>query len=162
MGEIVHETLKKYVSLIKDGGGIPMYKIALIRPDFPESFAQKSFPLGLGYLAAILRQNGYFVQIYDLNIINFTNQQILPVLKKLQFDFIGISALTVDFTGMIELAQLIKQDTILQAKSLNSGGIHVSYLPEYSLRREHADIVCIGEAERTIIELLEALIYKET
>ena len=115
-----------------------MYKIALIRPYFPESFAQKSFPLGLGYLAAILRQNGYFVQIYDLNIINFTNQQILPVLKKLQFDFIGISALTVDFTGMIELAQLIKQDTILQGNPLILGGIHVSYLPEYSLRQTHA------------------------
>ena len=137
-----------------------MYKIALIRPYFPESFAQKSFPLGLGYLAAILRQNGYFVQIYDLNIINFTNQQILPVLKKLQFDFIGISALTVDFTGMIELAQLIKQDTILQGNPLILGGIHVSYLPEYSLRQTHADIVCIGEAERTIIELLEALILQ--
>ncbi len=84
--------------------------IYLIRPYYPENLKQQSFPLGLGYLASVLEKNGHEVKIFDLNMMGFTNQEFLKYLIKHHVDLIGVSGLTYDFFGMIELCKLIKKE----------------------------------------------------
>ena len=132
-------------------------KIALIRSSFYEVIKQQSQPLGLGYLAAILRENGYWVRIYDLNQLNINNFDFLHYLKAKKFDYIGVSALTYDFLGMIELCNFIKDEAELSHVPLIIGGVHVSSIPEFALKKTLADFVVIGEGEITIVELLKQL-----
>ena len=132
-------------------------KFIFIRPFYPERMKHQSIQLGLLYLGAVLEKNGYRVKIYDLNNLEITNHQVIKYLEAEKPDFIGVSGLSYDFFGMIELCNLIKQNEKLKIKLLIIGGVHVSSLPEYSLKKTHADIAVIGEAEESIVELLSTI-----
>src|SRR5271157_5441211 len=138
-----------------------MKRVILIRPFNKEIFRQQTYPLGLGYLAAVLRQNDYWVRIFDLNILEITNQDSIKYIRKLKIDFIGVTALSSYYPSMVDLCKIIKKDDECKSISLIIGGVHVSALPEQSLRETGADIVVIGEGERTIVHLLKAFCDKE-
>jgi radical SAM superfamily enzyme YgiQ (UPF0313 family) len=138
-----------------------MKKIALVRPYFKELVTQQSYPLGLGYLAAVLRKQGYWVRIYDLNIIHLKNERFIRLIKKIRVDYIGVSGLTYDFLGMIDLCTKIKKDADLKQIPLIIGGVHVSSLPKFSLQKTMADIAVIGEGEKTIVDLIYTLEHQQ-
>ena len=132
-------------------------RIALVRPDYPEAIMQKSFPLGLCYLAGMLRKYGYSVRIYDLNILNIKNEPMVDLLGREKVDFIGVSALTCDFPGVIDFCELVKKNRETSSIPLILGGVHPTFLPEFSLEKTQADFVCLGEAEITILDLLDTI-----
>jgi anaerobic magnesium-protoporphyrin IX monomethyl ester cyclase len=68
------------------------------------------------------------------------------------FDLIGISLLTNYYNHAVQLTNRFRQD--LKAPII-WGGVHPTVLPEESL--EHADMICIGEAEIPMLEAMKCL-----
>jgi len=112
------------------------------------------FPSGIGYLAAVLKKNGSDVEIFSQDVFHFSNNELALFLKKKQFDIIGLGFLAARFRETVqELCKVISNNKGDAWFVL--GGHGPSPIPEYILDNTNADIVAIGEAEDTIVELLK-------
>lgn len=106
---------------------------------------QGFYPLGIMYLAGYARK-------YCEADVEFKLYDTIPEKNELLngcFDLIGFSCLTIQFPRINRYAQKIRNeyDGIIVA-----GGIHFSLLKQLP---EWADIVILGEGEKTFCELLE-------
>lgn len=114
------------------------------------------FPaLGLGYIAAVLRQNHIEVKIIDALALNLTNRQVCDIIIKEAPLFVGITVLTQQYTAAITLAKAIK-DIAPQIKIV-LGGAHVYFEHEEVIRQECVDFCVRGEGEYTMLELVNAV-----
>ena len=111
------------------------------------------FPLGAGYLAAVLRRNGAEVSVYCQDVFHHTNEELAEYLSSHEFDLIGLGFMAARFKRTVEgLCRVIndyKKDAWLVL-----GGHGPTPIPEYILQATQADVVVMGEAEETIVELL--------
>lgn len=114
-------------------------------------------PLGLMSIAAVLREKGHIIKIFDRNLDFF----IFTKLKKFKPDIIGLSALTGPM--LLDVMKIAKKVKLMFGKSLPlvMGGVHASILPEQTLENSFIDYVVIGEGEHTFTELVEAIEKKK-
>jgi len=111
------------------------------------------FPLGIGYLAAVLKRAGVHVDVYCQDLYHYSNAQLSAYLDANDYDLIGIGFLAARFKETVqELCAVVNQHK--KGAWLLLGGHGPSPIPEYMLEATGADIVTIGEAEETVIELL--------
>jgi len=112
------------------------------------------FPLGIGYMAAILKREGVTVDVYCQDVFHYTNENLAKLLKQNEYDLICVGFLAARFKEtIIDLCSVI--NTYKKNAWLILGGHGPSPIPEYVLKETHADIVVIGEGEKTIVELLK-------
>lgn len=117
-----------------------------------------SFPLGIAYLAAVLRGKGCEVSIYSQDAYHLPESHLVNHLKNNHFDLVGVGVIG----GYYQYAKLLK---ISQA--INSipnrrftyviGGHGPSPEPDFFLRKTGADIVVMGEGEVVMSNLVQAL-----
>lgn len=116
------------------------------------------FPQGLAYIAAVLKKEGYEVEIYNQDVHHYPEEQLTAYLDNHDFDVIGVSIIA----GYYQYKKLLDISMAI-AKSKNRpehyiiGGHGPSPEPEYFLKKTEADIAVIGEGEETVVELLTAL-----
>ena len=115
-------------------------------------------PIGLGYLAAVLKEHGHQVEIIDCAIQKESYSQIISQVKQSNPDVVGITALSSYYDGMRKLAHRFQELGI----PVVLGGVHASSLPEFSLRDCKADFVVSGEGEYTTLELIQKWQDEET
>lgn len=137
-------------------------KVLLINPStFRSAYGEyaeaggKNPPMGLLYLAAVLRQNNIPVEILDAEIKNLTLAETMAEIKRKRPDIIGITAVTATYLEVEILAKKIKQT--LPRIPILVGGPHVTAMPEYTMKNKHFDIGFYGEGENTMIELVNYL-----
>ena len=112
------------------------------------------FPLGPAYMAAVLKKNGVEVSIYCQDVFHYTNEELAEFLEKNDFDLICVGFISARFRRTIEpLCAVINKHK--KNAWLVLGGVGASPMPEYVLEKTKADIVAIGEAEETIVEILK-------
>lgn len=113
------------------------------------------FPLGVGYLAAVLEQAGAEVDIFDQAAHHQSNYDLAKYLDTTEWDIIGVSFLASRYTEtvnpLLDVISKHKKDAWLVV-----GGDGPSPIPDYILKTTGVDIVAIGEAEETIVELVDA------
>ncbi|MBF0567496.1 MAG: cobalamin-dependent protein [Nitrospirae bacterium] len=140
--------------------------VLLVMPPFPSVYASKSIktpeysapPLGLCYLASVLRLNGFTVSILDMHQNAKLPEDIISECRKLRPKILGITSTTPTYPNAELIARL--------AKAFNSnvvtviGGAHATCLPDECLKSGAFDYVCVGEGEYTLLELTEALVRK--
>lgn len=107
-------------------------------------------PIGLGYLAAILRERGHKAYIIDCAILKQSYSQILSQIKQINPDVIGITALSSYYSEMRNLSIAVRKLGL----PIILGGVHATALPELSLKECRAEFVVVGEGELTILELI--------
>ena len=66
-------------------------------------------PLGLGYIASVLRDKGHNITIMDLNMERKPFQLIEKEIDKLEFDIVGIGGLSTTYKFVKEFSKLVKQ-----------------------------------------------------
>ena len=110
-----------------------------------------SFPAGIAYIATVLKNKGYEVDIVDLTLEDVDYVNLASRIKNLNPDVIGISALSHAYCQVKKMAGYLKN--IAQCKIILGGHISVSY--DMVLKNTKIDICVIGEGELTIIDLLE-------
>lgn len=121
--------------------------------------AGKQAPLGICYLAAVLKKNNIPVSIIDAEAENLISSDILKRLEKLKCDFVGITSSTVAFPKSLELANKIKYSN--KDIFIAIGGPHVSASPQETLKHDCFDVGVIGEGEYALLELVKALSNKK-
>lgn len=118
------------------------------------------FPLGIGYLSAILKQGGFKVEIYSQDVYHYSNEELAQFLDDNNFDIIGLGFLAARYVETIRpLLKVINQHK--KGAKIILGGHGPSAIPEYILADTQADVVVIGEAENTIVPICNALIKGE-
>ncbi|MDB5109062.1 MAG: radical protein [Mucilaginibacter sp.] len=123
------------------------------------SLGQPYAPLGTLYAAALMRENGYNVSLFDTMFVEDPNR-VIPVLEKTHPDFFviyddGFNYLTkMCLTNMREAAfSMCKLAKARGCTVIVSSSDSTDRYEEYL--NEGADFVIIGEAEHTLLELTE-------
>ena len=112
--------------------------------------------LGLLILAAVVREKGYRVALLDAAAENLSFEEALERVETIRPNVVGFSATTLSILGAERFAETLKQRRP-QTRTI-VGGPHVTAVPRDTLNRcSHLDIAVLGEAEDTILDLLNAL-----
>jgi anaerobic magnesium-protoporphyrin IX monomethyl ester cyclase len=116
------------------------------------------FPLGIAYLASMLREYGAEVAVCCQDVYHYTNEELAEkFLLDQEYDLIGIGFLAARFRetviGLCETVNKYKKGA-----KIIFGGHGPSSEPEYVLENTQADMIALGEAEETIVEVLGAVI----
>lgn len=113
--------------------------------------------IGLKYLHYYLLKNGYNSFLLQLPNFNPNDDNSLKNIKQFVSErsplFIGISLMSVEYYNARDLTKYLKSN--FKSIPIIWGGIHPTICPEMCL--DYADYVCIGEGERTIIDLAKAV-----
>lgn len=130
----------------------------IIAPRYIERDGQYyEFPLGLGYLSAVLKQQGYKVSCLNLN--HYPADSLPGIVRRTILE----QAIDVVCTGGLSPHYQQLRILLSWVHSISSdlltivGGGIVSSEPELMLEALGFDIGVIGEGEETIVELAEAL-----
>ncbi len=109
------------------------------------------FPLGLGYIASVLRDGGHDVTFVDPEAHGQTYSDLERILTEIEPGLVGIGCSTPNFAVALKIAGIARKCT--KAK-ICVGGVHVSALPKETLRdNDILDFVVMGEGEYTLLEL---------
>jgi len=125
-------------------------KALLVSPRSKTWSSRKHIPLGLGYLAAILEQEGHDVELWDGSV---EEEPLGETLKSQRFDIVGISSVT---PLIYEAWDAARQAKMRGAVSI-LGGPHPTLMPGESLEHPEVDLVVRGEADESIVEVMRAL-----
>ncbi|MFC1666688.1 B12-binding domain-containing radical SAM protein [Candidatus Omnitrophota bacterium] len=141
---------------------------------FPASLTLKSYfkeltpPLGIAYLGAVLKENGFQVNILDATADGWEHEEVInneyiryglsldsirQRIKDFSPDVLGVSCLLSsqyrEMHGICKIAKDISRDMITIV-----GGEHPSSLPHETLKDKNIDFVVLGEGEMTFRDLL--------
>jgi radical SAM superfamily enzyme YgiQ (UPF0313 family) len=118
------------------------------------------FPLGVAYLASVLRRAGIDVRIYCQDVFHYSNHHLAELLQGSDFDLIGLGFLAARYGRTVEpLCEVINK--CKKEAWLVLGGHGPSPIPEYVLNKTQADVVAIGESEDTIVDLVRCKANRE-
>ncbi len=136
-------------------------KILLIYPYFIEARVLtlddvRAVPLGVYYVAAMLKENNFDVEVLNWHDIRATPEKIKEILVEKKPDVIGFSILHGNRWGGLELARIAKQ--IDPRVTIVFGGVGGTFLWEHFLTHfSDVDYVVIGEGEHTFLNLIRQL-----
>jgi radical SAM superfamily enzyme YgiQ (UPF0313 family) len=119
------------------------------------------YPLGIGYLAGVLKQS---YEVYTYHYVNMDITEIIKNITSINPDLIGFTCTTFNRGNVKKTIQTIINK---QFKcKIVVGGVHATFMPEQMLSNG-ADIVIIGEGEKTFEELcrlpynrVKGIVYK--
>ncbi len=133
--------------------------IILIRPMTPPTSSSGlvsiQYPINIGYLVSYLEQHKIGCAVLDFEVNDFSEESFLASIAERKPSVVGISCMTPHIIHGGTLARLVKEHfpdilTVL-------GGVHVSAIPEQTLREfPHFDVAVVGEGERTLLELYKS------
>ncbi len=124
-------------------------------------------PLGLAYIAAVLRKNGHTVKIierksfykadyWDDSIMQEINRFTKKAINDFSPDLVGVTASTPLIMDAFRTIRLVKEIGPNIVTLL--GGCHVTAYPELTLKQcPELDIVCRGEGEITALEIANGI-----
>ena len=113
-------------------------------------------PIGVYYVAAVLKAKHYDVEILNWYNINQTPHKIEDILREKKPDVIGFSILHANRWGGVEVARIAKH--IDEKIKIVFGGVGASFLWEHLLNHfPEIDYVVLGEGEYSFFELVKCL-----
>ena len=130
-------------------------KIVLVNPPVREWAKPNCFPLGLGYIASTLRAEGYDVEAWDINAYRWDRAEVEEKIKLASFDVLGISGIITTYKYIKWFVDKVKK--YHPGKKVIVGGSAGSSIPHIVLERNPVDVVCIGEGEETVKDLMKTI-----
>ena len=139
-------------------------KILLINP--PATVAYGSFksaakaaaspqmPLGILYIAGVLRAPGHHIEVIDCDIDGFDAYSIVDEIITRNPAIVGLTATTPIISSAFEIIRQVKQKTGIITWL---GGYHITALPVQTMKQSLVDYGFYGEAEATVVELANLL-----
>ena len=130
-------------------------KILLINPPIREWSKPNVFPHGLAYIASVLLKDNHSIEILDINGYRWSKEEVEERIKESDFDVVGIGGIVTIYKYVKWLVSIIKK--YHPDKKIIIGGSVGSSIPEIMLKKNPVDIICVGEGEITVKELMRAL-----
>jgi radical SAM superfamily enzyme YgiQ (UPF0313 family) len=115
-------------------------------------------PLGLAYVGAALEKAGHDVKVTDGALHDYDVKETVEKALANDPEFLGIGCTT----PLYHMASAIVAEVKRQSPKtvVIMGGPHVSALPEATLDTSKTDFVCIGEAEESVVAIVDAVLNK--
>jgi radical SAM superfamily enzyme YgiQ (UPF0313 family) len=118
-------------------------------------------PLGVAYIASVLRNNNHEVTIYSQDIHHYPEEHLTTYLNENKFDVVGVGAIS----GYFPYRKLLQASEAIN-RSINRpffilGGHMPSANPQYFLKKTGTDCVIRGEAFISFVEILNMISRKE-
>lgn len=128
----------------------------------PDQYDQvPSFTSGPAYLAAVLEQNDYYVEIFHGTCLHLGPKDLERyLLERDPFDYIGIGYLTNYIHDVIQYCKAVRSASPTSKIILGAQGF--TALPAFYLAKTGADYGISGEAENSLLNLLNALSSGQT
>ena len=133
-----------------------MVEILLVYPFFKSQFDSSPFrfpPLGMGYIASFLRKANLSVRLIDCTFRD--RKSVLKEILEVRPRIVGIYSMYSMEEDSIEFARSIRRDTDL----LIAGGPLPTAKPSSFI--EDFDLVVVGEAENTMLEIVKAYLQNK-
>lgn len=131
-------------------------KIVIINPPIRLSDKPRHIPHGLAILANIIRKKLKITPVFiDVNAFRYNEKKLRSILNEIEFDIVLIGGLIPVYKRIILYAQMIKE--INPRAVIIAGGSAAMSVPEILLRNSMVDVVCAGEGEKVLIDLLNGL-----
>lgn len=131
-------------------------KILMINPPVRLNDKPRNIPHGLAILANIIRKKfDIFPTFLDINAYRYDEGEVRKIIKNSTFDIVLIGGISTVYKYIVKLSKFIK--SINPDAKIIVGGYVVLSQPEVLLKNSDVDIVCTGEGEITIVELLNRL-----
>ena len=122
------------------------------------------FPLGLAYIAKVLREDGHPIEVVDLCFSKEVSDDLKSTLHRFQPNLIGISLRNLDnltyptslsyLKGVEEVIEICRQFT---SSRLVIGGSGYSLAPKELLQHLDVDFGIVGEGEEIFLQLVRSL-----
>jgi anaerobic magnesium-protoporphyrin IX monomethyl ester cyclase len=132
-------------------------KVALVYPYFHPANDNSIFrfpPLGLGYIAAALRNHGVEVELVDCTFLRFS--EAVKRIKQAKPQIVGFYSMFSMKKTTLEIARALRNEGLSDCL-LVVGGPLPSWAPESFL--DVFDVVVIGEGEETMPELAHCIAF---
>ncbi|MDP2939816.1 MAG: radical SAM protein [Candidatus Omnitrophota bacterium] len=123
--------------------------------------------IGIEYLSSILKKAGHETElIFDpgagdveykfrfIEKIFDVTEKMIKMAKAYKPDLIAFSCLTNLYPWVNKMSRLIKE---VMDVPIIVGGLHPTLLPEYVIKNPYIDMICIGEGEEALLELVESM-----
>jgi len=104
-------------------------------------------PMGLAYIASVLRNNGVETGIIDARSLGLSHEEVASVIEKECPDLVGITVATPQYGSALRLSKLIKGAS--PSTRIMLGGPHIHFEHRSAIRNERVDYCVRGEGEKT-------------
>jgi len=112
-----------------------------------------TFPIGIMRVLAAAEKNGYDGEIYDINNLRHTDEEILNNLNKVKPDLVGLSGpLSHCYPNLKRIIKIIREN---YPKAWIVVGGHISGSSHILLHKTETDIVVVGDGEIAFNKLLD-------
>jgi len=130
-------------------------RVLLVNPTIREAVRPFVFPIGLGIIAAVLRDAGHAVTVIDQNGLRIADDEVIERAKKAEpYDLLAAGGLVTTYKRLKHLTRLLKQ-AFPDIPLVLGGGVTVH--PPLVFAQMPIDYAVLGEAENTMAELTAAL-----
>lgn len=138
-----------------------MVDILLVQPPLPKPMYEYSGslivtpPLGLGYIASKLRQDGLSVETVDMAILDLDLGELKQKLQRMGPEIVGIASETLTSKNALKIADLVKE--VNDESWTVLGGPHVTFKDTETLRNPNVDVIVRREGELTMSALAQRI-----
>lgn len=139
--------------------------VLLVVPSVPGVYAKEAVstpeysspPLGICYIAAVLQQHGFRVAIADLHQGRSQPEDIVARCRLGNPKIVGITATTPSYPNALRVSRFVKAWNPTAVTVL--GGPHATSLSDSCALESSFDFICIGEGEKSFLDLARALLH---
>jgi len=130
--------------------------ILVINPPLRLSDKPRHIPHGLAILANIIIEKLGICPIFlDINAHRYSEAETEKIIKDTDFDVVLMGGLAPTYGRIVSLSNTIR--SINPEAKIIAGGSAAMCMPDVLLKNSEVDVVCTGEGEITIVELLNRL-----
>lgn len=112
-------------------------------------------PLGLGYIASVLREESYNVSILDIDGFGYSDEEVEEIIRMSEFDIVGIGGVSSTYKYVKWLAKILRK--YKPQVPIIAGNLVSTAYPELLLKNSDVDIAVIDEGEITFKELISTI-----
>jgi anaerobic magnesium-protoporphyrin IX monomethyl ester cyclase len=120
-----------------------------------KDFSNPQPSIGIAYMAAVLRERGFYPAVMDCYATQTPLKVILQKIREDMPDIIGLSCLSSSYDAITEISQAIRQHFPLVR--LVGGNLHASLFAEEMLRSNVVDYILHREGDYALAELCQAM-----
>ncbi|MCX5816455.1 MAG: cobalamin-dependent protein [Proteobacteria bacterium] len=127
-----------------------------INPQWHDEFFL-SFPLGLATIVSIIKQLGHNVQVVDFDAERLGDDYKIKLLDRItpKSNIVLLTGMITSYGRILQLSEMVK--SIIPDCIVILGGSLATTAPDSVLKKLSVDIFVIGEGDKTIELLLEAI-----
>ena len=111
------------------------------------------FPIGILRVLSAMQKNGYDGDIYDINNLRHSDEEIIKNLNKVKPDVVGLSGpLSHCYPNLKRITKIVRD---LFPKAWIVVGGHISGSSQVVLNKTETNIVVVGDGEISFVKLLD-------